>query len=328
MTTLFGLRRRAALLGLGATFATRAHASTGWRPARPVRLLVGFPPGGFTDILARALAPLLQARFEVPFVVENRGGAAGTLAAEAAARANPDGTTLLIGHSTANAIAAGLSQRLTYDPLTAFTPITLIAAQPHVLVVNAGSPHASVADLVGAARRAPGRLTFASSGVGSVQHVAGELFRTAASVDVIHVPYRGSGPALADLAGGQVDFAIDGLAAAGPLLAGGRLRALAVSTSARVPRLPDVPTFAEAGLAGVEIRSWFALLGPAGLPAASVSALHAATVEALQRPELRRVLDEASAEPGGMPPAEFGEFILREIERYRELAARTQISMD
>jgi tripartite-type tricarboxylate transporter receptor subunit TctC len=299
-----------------------------WRPPRPVRLLVGFPPGGFTDILARTVAPLFQARFEQSVVVENRGGAAGVLAAEAAARAAPDGTTLLIGHPTANAIVAGLATRLSYDPRTAFTPVTLIAAQPHLLLVNAESPYRSVDDLLAAARRDPGRLTFASSGVASVQHVAGELFKAATGVDVVHVPYRGTGPAMADLAGGQVTFAIDGAGGAGALLAAGRLRALAVSSARRAAKLPDIPTLAEVGVRGVEIGSWFALMGPAGLPEPAVAALHAAVVEALAHPTMRRVMDDASAEPGGMPPAEFRAFILAEIERYRDLGTRTRISMD
>jgi tripartite-type tricarboxylate transporter receptor subunit TctC len=315
---------------VGATLARPALAQMGaaWKPPRPVRLVVGFPPGGFTDILARVLAPLLQVQLDQSVVVENRSGAAGIIGAEAVARAVPDGTTLLLGHSTANAIAANLAQRLSYDPRTAFAPITLVAAQPHVLLVNAAAPYTTVAELLAAARKAPGRLTYASSGVASVQHVAGEMLRAATGIDAVHVPYRGTGPALADLAGGQVDFVIDGLAGAAPLLHAGRIRALAVSTAERVPRLPDVPTLDEAGAPGFEIRSWFGLFAPSGLPDPAVESLYAAASAALSRPEMHRVLNDASAEPGGMPPAAFAEFVRNEIARYREVAARMRIAVE
>lgn len=323
--------RRATLLLLASGAASRpvaAQPSAGWRTSRPIRLVVGFPPGGFTDILARSLAPLLQAQLNQAVVVENRGGAAGIIGADLVAHAAPDGATLLLGHSTANAIAANLNQRLGYDPRTAFAPITLVAAQPHALLVNAASPFASTEDLIAAARRAPARLTYASSGVASVQHVAGEMLSAASGIDVVHVPYRGTGPALADLAGGQVDFVIDGLAAATPLIAGGRIKALAVSTARRVARWPDLPTLNESGAPGVEIRSWFGLLGPAGLPEPVVQSLYAATLSALSSPEMRRLLEDSSAEAGGMPPSEFASFIATEIARYREVAARMRIAVE
>lgn len=325
------LGRRSVLALVGTAPVVRpalAQVGRAWKPPRPVRLIVGFPPGGFTDILARVLAPLLQAQLDQSVIVENRGGAAGIIGAEAVARAAPDGSTLLLGHSTANAIAANLAQRLSYDPRTAFTPITLVAAQPHALLVNAAARYTSVAELLAAARQAPGHLTYASSGVASVQHVAGEMLRGATGIDVVHVPYRGTGPALADLAGGQVDFVIDGLAGAAPLMEGGRIRALAVSTARRVSRLPDVPTLDESGAPGFEIRSWFGLFAPAGLPSEAVDSFYVATSAALARPEMQRVLSEASAEPGGMPPAAFAEFVTAEIARYREVAARMRIAVE
>ena len=320
--------RRTLLAALGAgSLAPRARAQADW-PQRPVRLLVGFPPGGFTDILARVIAPKLQEHFGQPFVVENRSGAAGIIAADAVAKAPPDGHTLLLAHPTAVAIAPALSQRLPYDALTAFAPVTLLALQPHLLLVKGDAPWRSVADLVVDARTRPGAITYASSGIGSVQHVQGEQFAAAAGVAVVHVPYRGSGPTMTDLAAGQVHFAIDGAAVSASLIEAGRLRALATSAGARIARFPDLPTLEESGVPGVAPGSWFGLLAPAGTPPAIITVLQRAAAAALPTPEVERAMRNASAEPGGTTPRSFADFIQGEIERYRELAARTRISID
>ncbi|MBV1796718.1 tripartite tricarboxylate transporter substrate binding protein [Siccirubricoccus sp. G192] len=321
------MRRRRIIMALGAVTLARPVRAQDW-PQHPVRILVGFPPGGFTDILARVIAPRLQERFGQPFVVENRPGAAGIIAAEAVAKAPPDGLMLLLAHPTAIAIAPALSQRLPYDGMAAFTPVTLLAQQPHVLLVKGDAPWRSLAELVEDARRRPGMLTYASSGVGSVQHVQGELFAAAAGIELVHVPYRGSGPTMTDLAAGNVSMVIDGVAVSAPLVESGRLRVLATSAARRLPRYPDLPTLAESGLEGVVPGSWFGLLAPAGTPPAIVQALARAATEALPTPEVARAMERASAEPGGLSPEEFAAFVRAEDARYRALAARTRISMD
>jgi tripartite-type tricarboxylate transporter receptor subunit TctC len=325
------MRRRGALLALPSLLTAGpggpAARAAEW-PTRPVRILVGFAPGGFTDILARAIAPALSARFGPPFVVENRPGAAGVLAAEAVAKAPPDGHTLLLAHPTAVSIAPALAQRLPFDAAAAFAPVTLLAMQPHLLIVKRDSPWRGVQDLVADARARPGAVTYGSSGVGSVQHVAGEVFAAATGAEFTHVPYRGSAPTMADIAAGQVGFAIDGVAVSAPMIEAGQLRALAASVERRVARFPDVPTLAEAGVPGVAIGSWFGLIAPAGTPPAVVEALRGAAVQALEGPEALRVLRAASAEPVGSTPAEFAAFIAAETARYRRLSARTRITLD
>lgn len=326
------MQRRTLTLGFAAMAAggtvSSAALAQGSYPSGTVRMLVGFAPGGYTDILARAIAVELQQRFGRPFPVENRPGAAGVIAAEAVARAAPDGLTLLVGHTTANAIVGALQQRLGYDPVRDFTPVTLLAAQPHALVVKANAPWRSVLELIAAAKAQPGAVTYGSSGVASVQHVAGEMFAKAAGIELTHVPYRGSAPALVDLAAGQIHFLIEGAAVSGAMVDSGQLRALAVSASQPVPRFPDVPTIAEAALPGYEVQSWFGLFAPAGTPASVVDALRGAVAEALTSAPLQRILRDASATGGGMPSAEFRRFIEGEISRYQRLLAGVSIAVD
>jgi tripartite-type tricarboxylate transporter receptor subunit TctC len=330
------LPRRGAILGatpalllpfLAAGRGARAQAAAAW-PGRPVRILVGFAPGGFTDILARAVAAPLQARFGQPFVVENRPGASGIIAADALTKAPLDGHTLMMGHPTALAIAPALAQRMPFDPASALAPVSLLAVQPHLLVVKGDSPWREVADLVAEARRhPPGEIAYGSSGVGSVQHVAGELFAAAVGAEFTHVPYRGSAPTMADIAAGQVGFAIDGVAVSAPLIEGGQLRALAATSERRVARLPEVPTLAEAGVPGLVVGSWFGLVAPGGTPREVVQALRDAALAAMEAPEVARAMQAASAEKIASTPEEFARFIAAETGRYRGLAARTRITI-
>jgi tripartite-type tricarboxylate transporter receptor subunit TctC len=325
------MNRRHIILGTAAlalpSLAGSAMAQGVAFPPGTVKLIVGFSPGGYTDILARAITAPLSERFGRSFVVENRPGAAGVIAAEAVARANPDGMTLLVGHTTANAIVAALPQRIPYDPDKDFAHVTLLAAQPHALVVKASSPWRNVADLIAAAKADAGSVTYGSSGVASVQHVAGEMFAKAAGIELIHVPYRGSAPALVDLAAGQIQFLIEGAAVSGALVDNGQLRAIAVSSPRQVARFPGVPTISESGLPGYEVQSWFGLFAPAGTPAPLVGGLQEAVATALTTPTLQKLLNDASATPGGMPPAAFHQFIRSEIDRYKRLLAGTQISL-
>ena len=324
--------RRSLLGALAAPLAplpaaqAQVQVQAAW-PQHAVRILVGFPPGGLTDVLARVLAARLAEQFGQPFVVENRTGASGIIAAEAVAKST-DNHSLLLAHPTALAIAPAFSQRLPFDAERAFAYISLLALQPHLLLVKADAPWRDVAALVADARARPGRLTFASSGVGSVQHIQAEQFCAAAGIQAVHVPYRGSAPTMADLAAGQVDFVIDGLGISWPLIEAGRLRALATSNARRVARSPDLPTLAESGVPGVLPGSWFGLVGPAALPEPVRRALHAASVAALPAPEVARVLANASAEPIGNTPAEFHAFVRTQIADFRELARHASIRMD
>jgi tripartite-type tricarboxylate transporter receptor subunit TctC len=324
------LRRALLAAGLAASATARAQPgppdAASW-PQRPVRILVGFPPGGLTDVLARVLAPRLSERFGQPFVVENRTGASGLIAAEAVATAT-DGHTLLLAHPTALAIAPVFARRLPFDGERAFAYISLLALQPHLLLVKADAPWRDVAALVADARARPDRITFANSGVGSVQHIQAEQFCAAAGARMVHVPYRGSAPTMTDLAAGQVDCVIDGVGVSRPLVEAGKLRALATANGRRLARYPDLPTLGEAGIAGVLPGSWFGLAGPASLPGAVVQALNEAAAAALPTPEVARALDNASAEAGGGTPDAFRGFVQEQIAGFRTLSRTASISMD
>jgi len=316
---------------VGGLAATTARAQPGppqasW-PQRPVRILVGFSPGGLTDVLARVLAPKLSDRFGQPFVVENRSGASGIIAAEAVVNAT-DGHTLLLAHPTALAIAPVFARHMPFDAEKAFSYVSLLALQPHLLLVKADAPWRAVAALIADARARPERVTFASSGVGSVQHIQAEQFCAAAGVRMVHVPYRGSAPTMTDLAAGQVDFVIDGVGISRPLIEAGKLRALATANSRRLARYPDLPTLAELGITGVLPGSWFGLAGPASMPGPVVQALSEAAAAALPTPEVERALANASAEGIGSTPDEFRAYVQDQITRFRELSKSASISMD
>jgi len=307
--------RRRGLLGALA-LPGLAHAD-----ARPVRILVGFAPGGLTDILARVLAPVLAAKLGQPVVVENRPGAAGIIAAEAVAKAPPDGQLLLMGHPTALSIAPALGQALPFDAARAFAPVSLMAVQPHLLIVKGDAPWGGVQALLADGRARPTEISYGSSGVASVQHIAGEALGAAGGARFTHVPYRGSAPTMVDIAGGTLGFAIDGVGVAAPLIEAGQLKAIGASHTRRVARFPAVPTLIEQGLPGFAIGSWFGLVAPAGLPAAQFATLHAAAVECLGTADGQRALRNASAEAIGSTPEAFAEWIGGETARYRALAA-------
>ncbi len=293
-----------------------AHAE-----GRPARILVGFAPGGLTDILARVLAPVIGARLGQTVVVENRPGAAGIIAAEAVAKAPPDGQLLLMGHPTALAIAPALGQTLPFDATRAFAPVSLLAIQPHLLIVKGNAPWSDAPTLLADGRARPGEISYGSSGVASVQHVAGAARGAGGRARFTHVPYRGSAPTMVDIAGGQLGFAIDGVGVAAPMIEAGQLKAIGASHTRRVARFPEVPTLIEQGLTGFAIGSWFGLVAPAGLPAAQIAVLQVACVEALGSADGQRALRNASAEGIGSSPAAFAEWIAAETARYRALAA-------
>ncbi|MFC4276890.1 Bug family tripartite tricarboxylate transporter substrate binding protein [Achromobacter aloeverae] len=294
------------------------HAATAW-PARPITLVVPFPPGGTTDLLARLVAREAGTRLGQGMVVENRPGAGGGIGAAAVARAAPDGYTLLMGTVGTQATNQFLYANVHYDPARDFAPVTLVANSPNVLMVNSKLGIASVAALIERARAQPGVLNFASTSLGGTPHLSGELFDSMAKVDIRHVPYSGSAPAMTALLGGQVQLMYDNLPSAISQIRSGSVRALGVTTRDRVPMLPDVPTVAEAGLPGYEVNSWFGLLAPAGTPDAVVQRLQAVVADAMRTPEIRRQVEALGAVPVANTPAEYAAVIRQDTAKWRKI---------
>lgn len=325
---------------MGLTLAvTLALAAPTWAqapwPTKPVRIVVPFTAAGTTDILARALAPELQRVFGQPFVVDNKPGAGGNLGAAEVAKAPADGHTLLMGTVGTHAINPALYPKMPYDHVKDFAPVTLVAGVPNVLVVNPAFAQKysiqSVADLVKVAKSQPGRLNFASSGNGTSIHLSGELFKTMTSTFMVHFPYRGSGPALMDLMGGNTDLMFDNLPSSMVHIKSGKLKALAVTSAQRSLALPDVPSVAEAGgpaLAGYEASSWFGLLAPAGTPADIVARLQQETAKALGNPAIKERLLSQGAIPSGNTPAEFAKLIEQETKKWAAVVKASGAKVD
>ncbi len=297
-------------------FSIAGAASAIEYPVRPVRLIAPFPPGGGVDIVARQLAQNLTERWGQQVVVDNRTGATGIIGVELAAKAAPDGYTLLMGNVATQAVNVSLFKKLPYDPIRDFAPITLVARVPEVLVVHPSLPANSVTELVALARAKPAQLTVGSAGYGSPPHLAAELFQWLAKVQFVHVPYKGSSPALADLIGGQINMYFSNALSATSHVKDGRLRALGVTGVSRFNGLPDVPTIAEAGIPRYEEYNWYGLLAPRGTPGLLVVRIHDATVAALRSPDVAERLVQDGAEIVGNSPQEFAVFIRSEIDKY------------
>ena len=301
-----------------------AQTVAGW-PARPPRILVGFVPGGFTDIAGRMIAQGLGEVWGVQFIVDNRPGANGAIAADLTARAAPDGYTLYVaspGHTT-NPI---LQSRIRYDPVRDFSPISLFADIPNVLVVNPSVPARSLKEFLALARRS--ELTQASSGIGSPGHLVGELLQVSANLKFVHVPYKGTGALMTDLLGGQVDFSFPTAASALPHVQRGKLRALGIASSRRSQAYPGVPTIAEAGVPGFEVMGWYGVLGPARMPKEIVAALSDEIGRLTRRSEVRAKLLAAGAEPVGSTPEEFAAFIAADFERWTRVIRAAGIAAE
>ncbi|MDP3418737.1 tripartite tricarboxylate transporter substrate binding protein [Falsiroseomonas sp.] len=319
-------RRALGAAALSLLAAPAVHAQGAW-PSRPVRMLVGFAPGGFTDIVARAIAEQYTAILGQNFVVENRSGASGTIAADAVVKAPADGSVLLLGHSTPNAVAAALFSNLPYDPLKDLTAVAQLAVHPHLLVVPAASPFRSTAELIEAARVRPGAISYCSAGIGSVHHIACSMLAQRAGVEFTHVPYRGSAPAMADLIAGRVDMTIEGINTVGQMIIDGRLRPLAAGTLARIGPLPDLTTLQEQGYGDIDAQSWVGIFGPAGLPAEVVAKLSAASDQAMHAPAFQRILTTGGSIPASRRGAEFRDFLTLEIARYKAVLGDGQIAL-
>ncbi|MBP0447868.1 tripartite tricarboxylate transporter substrate binding protein [Roseomonas sp. SSH11] len=320
------MHRRTVLAAAGAMAAQQAAAQETW-PSRPLRLVVPYPPGGPTDILARVVAAQLAGQLGQPAVIENRPGASGAIGAAEVARAAPDGTTFLVNASI-HTILPHLSRTAPYDALADFAPVTNIASVPLILVVSPGLPVRSVPDLIAHLRAHPGRLSFASSGTAAAPHLAGELFKRMTGTEMTHVPYRGSGPALQDVVGGRVEMMFDSMPSSAALVRGGQLRALAVSTKRRVAAFPDLPTVAEAGVPGYAIATWYGVWAPARTPAPILARLQGAVSAILEQPETRARLDTLGAEPVADSPEAFGRFVRSEYERWGRLVQEARITAD
>ena len=297
---------------------SNAFAQT-W-PDRPVRIVVGYPPGGGTDLVARLLQQPLSTRWGQPVVIDNRPGANAIIAAEAVAKAKPDGTTLLMAYATEVALNPVTERKLPYDPVRDFAAIIQLASAPLVLAVNPALPVKDVKELVALAKAKPGTLSYSSSGSGSVHHFAGELFKLQTGADLLHVPYKGSGPATADAVSGQVQVTYASAASVLRFVQAGRLRALADTSKQRSAQMPEVPSMTEAGLADFELTSWYGLLAPAGTPPAIIAKINADAAAALAAPELQKSFAAQGLDPAGGTPQAFGEFIRAESAKFARIA--------
>jgi tripartite-type tricarboxylate transporter receptor subunit TctC len=305
-----------------------ANAQTPAYPTKPIRLVVPFPAGGATDIFAREVAKHLTETWGQSVVVDNRPGAGGNIGSELVAKAPPDGYTLEMGTVGTHAINASLYSKMPYDHVKDFVPVILVAGVPNVLVVNPSVPVNSVQELIAYAKANPGKLNFASSGSGTSIHLSGELFKVMAGVQMTHVPYKGSAPALQDLLGGQVQLMFDNLPPSLPQIKAGKLRALAVTSATRAPALPDTPTVAESGLPGFEASSWFGVLAPAGTSPAIVAKLNAEIAKWLASPEAKEKLAAVGANIGGGTPEDFARHIQSETAKWAKVVKESGAKVD
>jgi len=321
-------RRIASLtLALALSLVSMLAAAQAW-PSKPIKYIVPFAPGGTTDILGRTIADKLSIALGQPVVIENKPGAGGGLGAEFVAKAAPDGYTIMGGTISTHAINASLYKDLPYDPVKNFVPITLIARVPNMLVINPNVPAKNVQELVALLKANPGKYTFASSGNGTSQHLSGELFKIQAGVDMQHIPYKGSPPALQDVMGGQVTMTFDNITTAWPLAKDGKLRAVAVTTAKRSSIAPEVPTLAEAGLPGYEIGSWQGVFAPAGTPPEIVKRLNAEIVKIINSPDVQQRLSTLGAEPAPNTPEEFAAMVKLEVVKWADVVKKSGAKVD
>ena len=321
------IRRRTLVTAAAATLATpMLRAQT--LPNGPVRIIVGFPPGGGTDILARVLAPRLQEMWKLNVLIENKAGAAGVLAADYVAKQPPDGNTLLMAHINSHAIAPALQPKLSYNAETDFAPVVLVGVTPNLLICNQDQPAKTVKDLVALCRAKPGHVTFGSSGPASAQHLALELFKFQAKVFALHIPYRGSGPLITDLIGGQVQYSFDTMTAATPHVKNGKAIAIAQTRQKRAVGHPNVPTMSESGFPGFEATTWYGLVGPGKLPSAIARKMNEDCNKVMAMPDVMERFETYGAEDGGGSPEKFAQFIQSEIVKWTKVVKDGNIKAD
>jgi tripartite-type tricarboxylate transporter receptor subunit TctC len=319
-------RRLVQAIALAVAMSGGSAMAQAW-PSKPISLIVPFPPGGTTDVLARALGEKLQQGLGQAVIVENKPGAGATLGADYVAKAKPDGYTLLMG-AVHHTIASSVYKKLPYDFQKDFAPITMVALVPNVLVVNASTPAKNVKELVALAKSQPGKMTYGSNGNGTAQHLIGTQFQSLTGTELIHVPYKGSGPLATDLLGGQIDMSFDTVTPVLQHIKSGKLRALAVTTAKRSSALPDVPTMEQAGLKGFDIGTWFGVLAPVATPKDIVARLNTEMVKVIQSPEFRKRMEEVGAEPIGNTAEQLGQQIKSETEKFSKLAKDAKVTIE
>jgi tripartite-type tricarboxylate transporter receptor subunit TctC len=297
-------------------------------PQKPVRIVVPYPPGGTTDLLARLVAARLGDKLGQNFTVDNRAGASGAIGSQLVAKSPPDGYTLVMATISSHGINSALNKALPYDPVADFAPITLVASTPNVITVNADMPAKTLAELLAMARARPGALSFGSTSAGGSPHMSVELLKMMAKLDLVHIPYKGGGPMLTDLIGGQIPMGVDNLPSSMAHIKSGKIRALAVTTATRWPGAPDIPTVAESGVPGYEASAWFGLLAPAGTPKEIVDLLQRSVADSLRDPAVAQRLQELGAEPVASTPDAFGRQIAGEIDKWKKVVAATGVKVE
>jgi len=321
-------RITAVLVAVAAAACLGSAQAESTYPSRPVRIIVPFPPGGATDIVARAVGERLQASLGQPFVVENKAGASGNIGMGEAVRAPADGYTLVLGAPQTLTINPQIFSNLPFDPQKELAPIVVVASVPNVLIVTNKLPVKTPQELIAYAKQNPGKLNYGSSSIGGTPHLSAEMFKAMTDTSIVHVPYKGSAPALQDLVGGQIEMMFDNLPAALPQIRAGNLRALAVTTMKRSSSTPDLPTLDESGVKGFDSQGWFALLAPAGTPQPILEKLNAAVVAALATPEFRQRLETVGAEPVGGSIDDFKQRIRQETERWGKVIKFANIKVE
>ncbi|BCN40430.1 MFS transporter [Alicycliphilus denitrificans] len=330
MTMKHRIARRTLLAGMAvaAAGALPLGAAAQNYPAKPVTIIVPFSAGGTTDILARIVGQGLQTELGQPFVVDNRAGAGGNIGASLAAKAPADGYTLFMGTVGTHAINQALYKKMPFDPVKDFAPISRVATVPNLLVAHPSQPYKTVKELIAYAKANPGKVTFGSPGSGASPHVSGELFKSMTGTDLLHVPYKGSAPAMTDLLGGQISIMFDNMPSAIQHVRSGKLRPIAVTTAKRSPELPDVPTIAEAGVPGYEAMSWFGMFAPAATPKPVLDKLNAALVKVLNQPDVKKKIAEQGGDVVAETPAQFAAFIKAESAKWGKVVKESGATVD
>lgn len=321
------MKKAGVLIACLFAFAAAAPAALAAYPAKPIRIIVAYPPGGATDILARLVGQKMTETWGQPVIVDNRGGAAGNIGTEVAARATPDGHTLIMGTAGTHGINVSLYRKLNWHPQKSFAPVSLVAMVPNIMVVNNALPVKNVMEFIAYAKANPGKLSYGSPGNGSTAHLSMELFKSMTGTSLVHIPYKGSAGVLGDVMGGQIAVTIDNMPPYLPQVQAGKIRALAVSPAKRVAAVPNLPTIAEAGVPGYDSGAWFGLLATAGTPKAIVDQLSAETARIVRLPDVNKRISELGGEPVGNTSAEFAALIKSEIAKWAKVIRDAKVEL-